>query len=419
MPARAGSSSLRPIASFVELAVYAVLAVAVIVAVAAFAPRLGVAAPIVLVLVGVALSFLPGLPLVEVPHELILDGALPPILYAAALSLPLADFRRNVLPIASLAVILVLDHRLRHRLRAVRAAARSWRWRRRSRSARCISPPDAVAATSIGRRLGLPPRLLTVLEGEGLVNDATALVLLRSATAAAAGHPADARRRSVRDLVLATVIGIAIGLAGGFVTMAARTRLDDPVLDTAVSLAVPFVAFVPAQFFHASGVLAVVTAGLYASHAPPPALSPQARISDRLNWRTIQFLLENGVFLLIGLELRSLVARRRSGGPRLRPDDRRRRSPPPSRSWASGCSGWCRSCCALRARAAIAERVLLRQWLAFHHSRRARRGRLATRYWRRAERATRAAAPTSRSCAATASLRAAAWCSAGRGCAGS
>src|SRR6478752_847575 len=122
-----------------ELGIYAVIAVAVIVAVAAFSKKLGVAAPIILVVVGVGLSYLPGVPDIEVPHEIILDGVLPPILYAAAIALGAV-----------------------------------------------ISPPDAVAATSIGRRLGLPPRLLTVLEGEGLLNDATALVLLRSAVAAAA-----------------------------------------------------------------------------------------------------------------------------------------------------------------------------------------------------------------------------------------
>ncbi len=201
--------------------------------------------------------------------------------------------------------------------------------------------------------------------------------------------------------------------------MAARTRLDDPVLDTAVSLAVPFVAFVPAQFFDASGVIAVVTAGLYASHGAPSALSPQARISDRLNWRTIQFLLENGVFLLIGLELRSLVAQ----------VDPEVLGFGPTIAVALAATlalvgirliWMVPLVLALRARAAIAERMLLRQWLAFHHSRRARRGRArdAVLAPRRTQ-PTRAAAPTSRSCAATASPRAAAWCSAGRACAGS
>ncbi|QAY73675.1 sodium:proton antiporter [Agromyces protaetiae] len=288
-----------------EIGVYGIIAVAVIVAVAAFSKKLGIAAPIILVLVGVGLSYLPGVPDIEVPHEIILDGLLPPILYAAAISVPVIDFRRNLAPIASLSVALViitafavgfLLFTLLPELSLPAAVALG----------AIISPPDAVAATSIGRRLGLPPRLLTVLEGEGLVNDATALVLLRTAVAAAAGALATPFA-GVLDFSYAVVVAVAVGLVVGFVTVWVRSKLDDPVLDTALSLAVPFVAFMPAEAFHASGVLAVVVAGLYTGHAAPRAFSPQSRISDKINWRTIQFLLENGVFLLIGLEIRTLI----------------------------------------------------------------------------------------------------------------
>lgn len=288
-----------------ELGIYAVLGIAVIVAVAAFSKRLGVAAPIILVVVGVVLSYLPGVPLIEVPHEWVLDGLLPPILYAAAISVPVVDFRRNLGEITSLSVVLVVVtafgtgfvlYSVLPDLNLAAAIALG----------AVISPPDAVAATSIGRRLGLPPRLLTVLEGEGLVNDATALVLLRSATAAAAGgllSPWD----TVVDFVLAVVLGLVVGLAVGWATVFVRSKLEDPVLDTAVSIAVPFVAFLPAEGLNASGVLAVVVAGLYTGHHSQSRFSAQARISDRINWRTIQFLLENGVFLLIGIEIRTLV----------------------------------------------------------------------------------------------------------------
>ncbi|MDO9398746.1 MAG: sodium:proton antiporter [Herbiconiux sp.] len=288
-----------------ELGVYGVIAVAVIVGVAAFSKKLGVAAPIILVVVGVGLSYLPNVPDIEVPHEIILDGLLPPILYAAAISVPIIDFRRNLAPIASLSVVLVvvtafatgfLLYALLPDLNFAAAVALG----------AIISPPDAVAATSIGRRLGLPPRILTVLEGEGLVNDATALVLLRSAVAAAAGA-LSSPWGGVLDFVYAVVIAVAVGLAAGFVTVFVRSKLNDSVLDTALSLAVPFVAFMPAEALGASGVLAVVVAGLYTGHASPTKFSPQSRISDRINWRTIQFLLENGVFLLIGLEIRTLV----------------------------------------------------------------------------------------------------------------
>jgi len=288
-----------------ELGIYAVIAVAVIVAVAAFSKKLGIAAPIILVVVGVGLSYLPGVPDIEVPHEIILDGLLPPILYAAAISVPITDFRRNLGPIASLSVVLVivtafatgiLLFELLPDLNLAAAIALG----------AIISPPDAVAATSIGRRLGLPPRLLTVLEGEGLLNDATALVLLRSAVAAATVGLVSPWA-GVLDFMYAVVVAVAVGLVAGFVTVFVRSKLNDPVLDTALSLAVPFVAFMPAEALHASGVLAVVIAGLYTGHAAPTKFSAQSRMSDRINWRTIQFLLENGVFLLIGLEIRTLI----------------------------------------------------------------------------------------------------------------
>lgn len=288
-----------------ELGVYAVIAVAVIVGVAAFARKLGVAAPIILVIVGVVLSFLPGVPDIKVPPEVILDGLLPPILYAAAISVPLTDFRRNLAPIAGLSVVLVIItafasgfvlFTMLPELSLAAAVALG----------AIISPPDAVAATSIGRKLGLPPRLLTVLEGEGLVNDATALVLLRTALAAALGTLATPWA-GVLDFLSAVLIALVIGLVVGFVSVWVRSKLNDPVLDTALSVVVPFAAFAPTEAIHGSGVLAVVIAGLYTGHAAPRQFSAQARISDQINWRTIQFLLENGVFLLIGLELRTLI----------------------------------------------------------------------------------------------------------------
>lgn len=289
-----------------ELGVYAVIAVAVIVGVAAFARKLGVAAPIILVIVGVILSFLPGVPDIEVPPEIILDGLLPPILYAAAISVPLTDFRRNLAPIAGLSVFLVVItafasgfvlFTMLPDLSLAAAVALG----------AIISPPDAVAATSIGRKLGLPPRLLTVLEGEGLVNDATALVLLRTALAAALGTLATPWA-GVLDFLSAVLIALVVGLVVGFLSVWVRSKLNDPVLDTALSVVVPFAAFAPTEALHGSGVLAVVITGLYTGHAAPRQFSAQARISDQINWRTIQFLLENGVFLLIGLELRTLIA---------------------------------------------------------------------------------------------------------------
>jgi NhaP-type Na+/H+ or K+/H+ antiporter len=289
----------------VELALFAVIGVAVIVTVAAFSKRLGIAAPLILVVVGLGLSYLPGLPTFTVPHELILMGVLPPLLYAAAVNVPVVDFRRNFGAISSLSVFLVL----------VSAFATGWllyvllpdlNLAAAIALGAVVSPPDAVAATSIGKKLGLPPRLVTVLEGEGLVNDATALVLLRSAIAASAGGLASIWD-GIADFGFAVVAAVAVGLLVGIATVYIRSKLHDPVLDTAISFVVPFLAFIPAEEMHASGVLAVVVAGLYTGHRSGSAFSAQARINDSVNWHTVQFLLENGVFLLMGLEIRYLV----------------------------------------------------------------------------------------------------------------
>ncbi len=288
-----------------ELGLLGIIGIAVLVGVAVLSKRVGVAAPLILVVVGIGLSFVPGVPSFSIPDEWILTGILPPLLYAAAIKTPVTDFRRNVTPIASLSVALVvvsafatglLLHALLPDLGLAAAIALG----------AVISPPDAVAATSIGRRLGLPPRLLTVLEGEGLVNDATALVLLRSAIAASAGA-LSGFGAAVADFAFAVVVAVLVGYAVGAVTVFVRSRLDDPVLDTALSLAVPFIAFIPAEELHASGVLAVVVAGIYTGHHSASKIDARARISDNVNWRTVQFLLENGVFLLIGLEVRGLL----------------------------------------------------------------------------------------------------------------
>ena len=288
-----------------ELALFAVIGVVVIVTVAAFSKRLGIAAPLILVVVGLGLSYLPGLPTFTVPHEVILMGVLPPLLYAAAVNVPVVDFRRNFGAISSLSVFLVLFsafatglllYILLPDLNLAAAIALG----------AVVSPPDAVAATSIGKKLGLPPRLVTVLEGEGLVNDATALVLLRSAIAASAGGLASIWD-GVADFGFAVVGAVVVGLLVGAATVYIRSKLHDPVLDTAISFVVPFLAFIPAEEMHASGVLAVVVAGLYTGHRSGSAFSAQARINDSVNWHTVQFLLENGVFLLMGLEIRYLV----------------------------------------------------------------------------------------------------------------
>nr|WP_221471514.1 sodium:proton antiporter [Amycolatopsis umgeniensis] len=281
-----------------------VLGVISIVLVAAFSERLNLAAPLSLVLVGIGLSFLPGVPHPEVEPELILAGVLPPLLYSAAVNMPMVDFRRNIRPITGLAVLLVVGSTL----------GAGWLfhwlvpdigWPAAFALGAVISPTDAVAATSVGRRLGLPPRLLTVLEGEGLVNDASALVLLRSAVAAVAGSVSV--WGIVGEFVYAVVVAVGIGILVGIVNVRVRALLGNAVLNTAISFVVPFIAFLPAEESGASGVLAVVVAGLVTGHLAPRHLRATDRLAETVNWRTVAFLLESGMFLLMGLSVKTLV----------------------------------------------------------------------------------------------------------------
>lgn len=295
-----------------DYALLGVVGIITVVTVARFSSRLGIAAPLILVVVGIGASYLPGVPDIEVEPELILAGVLPPLLYSAAIQVPLTDFRRNLRSIFGLSVLLVVVTALVVGLflylvlpdlslpAAIALGA-------------VVSPTDAVAATSIGKKLGLPPRLVTVLEGESLVNDASALVLLRAAIAATAvvGSSVTADAIDIGEVgvlfVYSVVLAIALGLVMGVLTVFVRSKLRDPVLDTAVSFAVPFLAYIPAEELGASGVLAVVVTGIYTGHNSARFLSPQSRISERVNWRTAQFLLENGVFLLMGAEIKAII----------------------------------------------------------------------------------------------------------------
>jgi len=283
----------------------AVIGVLLIVVVSYFAPKLGIAAPVLLVVVGIGCSLLPWTPELLVEPEWILSAVLPPILYAAAVNVPAMDFRRDLGTIGALSVLLVVASAFGTGLllwwllpelglpAAIALGA-------------VISPPDAVAATSIGKRLGLPQRLVTILEGEGLVNDATALVMLRTAVAAIAGSVSF--WGAIGDFAFAVFVGVAVGAAAGVVTVWARSQIrQQPVLTTAISFVVPFIAYIPAEELNASGVIAVVTAGIITGNQSAKRFSAHDRITERTNWRTIQLLLENGVFLLMGFEITAIV----------------------------------------------------------------------------------------------------------------
>lgn len=287
-----------------EYGLLLVVGVVVLVGTSILGSRIGIAAPLLLVVVGIGAGYLPFVPLVEVTPELILLGVLPPLLYAAAVNVPLVDFRRNVKPVLGLSVVLVVIsavivglvlHLIVPGIPLPVAIALG----------AVVSPTDAVAATSIGKRLGMPDRVVAILEGESLVNDATSLVLLKTAIAAVAGSFVfwEAAGSFAYSVTLALIVGGLMGI----ITVWLRSKLNNPVYDTMVSFVVPFVAFIPAEELGASGVLAVVVTGLYTGHHASRRFSATARMNERLNWRTVQFALENGVFLLMGLQLHALV----------------------------------------------------------------------------------------------------------------
>jgi monovalent cation/hydrogen antiporter len=267
--------------------------------------RIGFSAPVALVAVGGALSFLPGIPEVHVEPDLILYGILPPLLFAAAIRSSIIDIRARRDSILLLSVglvaftVVVVGLSTWLLLPAIGLAAAF-------ALAAVIAPTDAVAVSAIAGRVGLPRQVVTILEGESLLNDATALVAL-NASIAAILSTVDPLLIPV-DFVLAVGVGLAVGLGGAWLVSFVRRRLRSAVLDTSLVLVVPFAIFLIAQTLRGSGVIAVVAAGLYMGFVAPTVASAEARVATRLNWRTIQFLLENAVFLFIGLNLSGILA---------------------------------------------------------------------------------------------------------------
>ncbi|WP_232679641.1 Na+/H+ antiporter [Nocardioides sp. R-C-SC26] len=279
------------------------LAVAVLV-VTGLSERAGIPAPLSLIVVGTVASYLPGMPEVHLEAEVVLLGLLPPLLYSAALSTSLVDFNANRRPILLLSVGLVVFTTAGVAL-VVHSLVPGVGWAAAFAIGAVVAPPDAVAATAVGRRIGLPRRIVTILEGESLLNDATALVALR--TAIAAGGVGITATEVGRDFLVAAGGGVVTGVAVFLVVAKVRRRIHDHLIDTALSLVVPFAAYVIAEEVHASGVIAVVIAGLFLGHKAPLLQSAQSRVAERTNWRTIAFVLENAVFLLIGLQAASLI----------------------------------------------------------------------------------------------------------------
>jgi Na+/H+ antiporter len=284
----------------------AVVLVAVVFVMAAVARRFGLLAPILLVLAGLVLSFIPGFPQVALNPEVVLIGILPPLLYVAALDTSVPAFRVNIRPILLLAVGLVIFttaavgfvvHALLPGVPLAICLA----------FGAVVAPTDAISATAIGRRIGLPRRIITILEGESLINDASALVLFRVAVAAAVGSTVSAGGVAL-DFVLAAGGGLLIGALGALVIGALHQRIKDPLLDNTLSLLTPFVVVIASELVHASGVVAVVVTGLALGHRWPTLMSAASRLQMEAFWRVVNFLLEGSVFLVTGLQLRTILA---------------------------------------------------------------------------------------------------------------
>jgi Na+/H+ antiporter len=281
----------------VEIFVGLLLAVAVL---ALVARKLHIPYPILFVIGGLLIGLVPGLPKVRLNPELVFFLFLPPLLFPAALFTSWRDFRLNLRPIALLAIGLVLfttvavaylAHYFMHLPLAAGFVLGA-----------IISPPDAIAATAIAERLKVPRRIVTILEGESLVNDATALVAYRFAVLAVTTGSFSLAHASGQFFIVG-IGGILVGLAVGWLAEQFHRRVDDAPIEITVSLLTPFVAYLLAEHLGVSGVLAVVTAGLYLGRRMPELLTFKTRLQGGPVWEMVEFILNGFVFILIGLQL--------------------------------------------------------------------------------------------------------------------
>ena len=277
---------------------------AVLAAVAVAARLLKIAPSILLVIVGIGIAFVPGLPKVELAPEVVLLVILPPLIYSAGVAMSWREFRFNLRPIALLAFGCVVFTAC-----AVAAAAHyllRFDWATAFVLGAIIAPPDVVAPLAIARRLGLPQRLVVVLEGEGLANDATALILYRFAVAAVA--TAKFSLPEAAGTFAAIVVGEIIwGIVVGWLSLRLRKWARDPRVEITLSLMTPYLAFWAPAHLGGSGVLATVACGLYVSWNGPLLISSATRLQGIFFWDLVVYLIEGMVFLVTGLEARTLI----------------------------------------------------------------------------------------------------------------
>jgi len=276
---------------------------AVLAGTALIARRVNIAPAILLLLAGTAFAFVPGMPMVELPPQLVLLMVLPPLIYSASVAMSWREFHHNLRPIVLLAVGCVIFTAV-----AVAAATHylfAWPWEVGFLLGAVVAPPDAVAPLAIARRLGLPRRILVVLEGEGLANDATALILYRFAVAAILTG-AFSLTKATGEFAAIIAGEIAFGVAVGWLSLRVRKYSDDPQIEITLSLITPYVAYWVPEHLGGSGVISTVACGLYVSWNGPLWISSATRLQGIFFWDLVIYLIEGLLFLLTGFQMRIL-----------------------------------------------------------------------------------------------------------------
>ena len=283
-----------------------VFIMAILISLTAIANKRKLPYPILLVAAGLIIGFIPGLPNMELDPHVIFIIILPPLLFDAASKTSWHEFRTAIRPISALAITLVFFTTVTVAVTA-HYLIPGFSWPLAFVLGAIVSPPDAVAASGIIKGLGLNKKVITILEGESLVNDASALIAYRYAVAAVTTGTFVFWEAGIQFLIVAT-IGILVGIVTGYLFVLAQKKIENnPVVETSLTLLTPFVSYLVAEQFHLSGVLAVVSTGLIISWKSHEVFSYSARIRTRVVWDTLIFLLQGFVFILIGLQLPSII----------------------------------------------------------------------------------------------------------------